>query len=175
MLAYFNKSRNEIVFMEENNKGVITVNNGVTYVKTNNVYQYTINSLGSNLKTDCSYHKCDNSINIPKGNYIIHINAKLFNNDITFLDKFDSIDDVVNNPYTINVNLNETTIDSMMLINTTDPLILYNYSTAISLQENSKLTITSNYSDMAIIKINVIVEEILGDIQEAIQKNCEQT
>ena len=151
MLAYFNKSRNEIVFMEENNKGVITVNNGVTYVKTNNVYQYNINSLGD-------------SINIPKGNYIIHINAKLFNNDITFLDKFNSIDDVVKNPYTIDVNLNGTKIDTMMLINTTDPLILYNYSTAISLHENSKLTITSNYSDMHVIKINVIVEEILGEI-----------
>lgn len=151
MLAYFNKSRNEIVFMEENNKGVITVNNGITYVKTNNVYQYNINSLGD-------------SINIPKGNYIIHINAKLFNNDITFLDKFDSIDDVVKNPYTIDVNINGTKIDTMMLINTTDPLILYNYSTAISLQENSKLTITSNYSDMHVIKINVIVEEILGEI-----------
>lgn len=151
MLAYFNKSRNEIVFMEENNKGVITVNNGVTYVKTNNVYQYNINTLGD-------------TINIPKGNYIIHINAKLFNNDITFLDKFDSIDDVVNNPYTIDVNLNGSKIDTMMLINTTDPLILYNYSTAISLQENSKLTITSNYSDMHVIKINIIVEEILGEI-----------
>ena len=154
MLAYFNKSRNEINFIEENNKGVITVNNGVTYVKTNNVYQYNIDSLDSN------------SINIPKGNYIIHINAKLFNNDITFLDKFDSIDDVINNPYTINVNLNEQTIDSMMLVNTTDPLILYNYSTAINLQEDSKLSITSNYSDMSIIKINVIVEEILGDVHE---------
>ena len=151
MLAYFNKSRNEIVFMEEQNRGVITVNNGVTYVKTNNVYQYTINSLGD-------------SINIPKGNYIIHISAKLFNNDITFLDNFDSIDEVLNNPFTIDVNLNEQTIDSMMLVNTTDPLILYNYSTAISLQENSKLSITSNYSDMTIIKINVIVEEILGEI-----------
>ena len=152
MLAYFNKSRNEIVFMEEQNSGIVTVNNGVTYVKTNNVFQYTIDSL-------------DKTINIPKGNYIIHINAKLFNNDITFLDKFDSIEEVVNNPFTIDVNLNGLTIDSMMLVNTTDPLILYNYSTAISLQENSKLSITSNYSDMTIIKINVIVEEILGDIQ----------
>ena len=151
MLAYFNKSRNEIIFMEENNKGVITVNKGVTYVKTNNVYQYNINTLGD-------------TINIPKGNYIIHINAKLFNNDITFLDKFDSIDEVINNPYTIDVNINESKIDTMMLINTTDPLILYNYSTAISLQENSKLTITSNYSDMHVIKINVFVEEILGEI-----------
>lgn len=151
MLAYFNKSRNEIVFMEENNRGVITVNNGTTIVKTNNVYQYTINSL-------------DSTINIPKGNYIIHINAKLFNNDITFLDKFDSIQEVVNNPYTIDVNLNGSTIDTMMLVNTTDPLIVYNYSTAISLQENSKLTITSNYSDMHVIKINVIVEEILGEV-----------
>lgn len=151
MLAYFNKSRNEIVFMEDNNKGIITVNNGVTYVKTNNVYQYNINTLGD-------------TINIPKGNYIVHINAKLFNNDITFLDKFNSIDDVVKNPYTIDVNLNGTKIDTMMLINTTDPLILYNYSTAISLQENSKLTITSNYSDMHVIKINLIVEEILGEI-----------
>lgn len=153
MLAYFNKSRNEIVFMEENNKGVITVNNGITYVKTNNVYQYNIDSL-------------DTTINIPKGNYIIHINAKLFNNDITFLDKFDSIDEVLNNPYTIDVNINGSTIDTMMIVNTTDPLILYNYSTAISLQENSKLTITSNYSDMNIIKINVIVEEILGEVNQ---------
>ena len=152
MLAYFNKSRNEINFMEEINRGIISVNNGIIYVKTNNVYQYNIDSLDSN------------SINIPKGNYIIHINAKLINNDITFLDKFNSIDDVINNPYTINVNLNEQTIDSMMLVNTTDPLILYNYSTPISLQENSKLTITSNYSDMSIIKIIVIVEEILGDV-----------
>lgn len=151
MLAYFDKSRNEILFMEDNNKGVLTVNNGITYVKTNNVYQYTINSLGD-------------SINIPKGNYIIHINAKLFNNDITFLDKFDSIEEVVNNPYTLDVNINEQTIDSMMLVNTTDPLILYNYSTAINLQENSKLTITSNYSDIRVIKINVIVEEILGEV-----------
>lgn len=153
MLAYFDKSRNEILFMEDNNKGVLTVNNGVTYVKTNNVYQYNIDSLNS-------------TINIPKGNYIIHINAKLFNNDITFLDKFDSIDEVVNNPYTLDVNINEQTIDTMMLVNTTDPLILYNYSTAISLQENSKLSITSNYSNISIIKINVIVEEILGSIME---------
>lgn len=152
MLAYFDKSRNEILFMEDNNKGVLTVNNGVTYVKTNNVYQYTLNSLGD-------------SINIPKGNYIIHINAKLFNNDITYLDKFDSIDEVVNNPFTIDVNLNGSTIDTMMLVNTTDPLILYNYSTAISLQENSKLTLTSNYSNMTIIKINVIVEELLGSVK----------
>ena len=151
MLAYFNKSRNEINFIEENNKGIITVNNGVTYIKTNNVYQYNIDSL-------------DKTINIPKGNYIIHINAKLFNNDITFLDKFDSIDEVVNNPYTIDVSINNQTIDTMILVNTTDPLILYNYSTAISLQENSKLTFTSNYSDMTVIKINVIVEEILGSI-----------
>ena len=151
MLAYFNKSRNEIVFMEENNKGVITVNDGVTYVKTNNVYQYNIDSL-------------DKTINIPKGNYIIHINAKLFNNDITFLDKFNSFDEVLNNPYKIDVNINEETIDTIMLVNTTDPLILYNYSTAISLQENSKLTITSNYSDIRVIKINVIVEELLGSV-----------
>ena len=153
MLAYFNKSRNEIVFMEENNRGVITVNNGTTIVKTNNVYQYTINSLGD-------------SINIPKGNYIIHINAKLFNNDITYLDKFDSIDEVVNNPFTIDVNLNGSTIDTMMLVNTTDPLIVYNYTTAISLQENAKLSITSNYNDLQVIKINIVLEEILGSIME---------
>ena len=151
MLAYFDKSRNEILFMENTKKGVITVNDGVTYIKTNNVYQYTINSL-------------EDTINIPKGNYIIHINAKLFNNDITFLDKFDSIDEVLNNPYKIDVNINEETIDTIMLVNTTDPLILYNYSTAISLQENSKLTITSNYSDIRVIKINVIVEELLGSV-----------
>lgn len=154
MLAYFNKYRNEILFMDESNHGVVTVNNGTTFVKTNNVLQFTFDSL-------------DNStINIPKGNYIVHINAKFFNNDITFLDKYESLEEVLNNPYKIDVFLNDSSIDSMMIVNTTDPLILYNYSTAISLQENSKLSITSNYSDIHVIKIHVILEEILGEVKE---------
>ena len=61
MLAYFNKYRNEINFMDENNKGVVCVNDGTVFVKTNNVLHFNFDSL-------------DNStINIPKGNYIAHI------------------------------------------------------------------------------------------------------
>lgn len=152
MLAYFNKYRNEINFMDENNKGVVCVNNGTVFVKTNNVLHFNFDSL-------------DNStINIPKGNYIAHIHTQFLNNDICFLDKFNSIDEVLNNPYKINVIINDTTIDSMLLLSTTDPLIVYNTSIPISVNENAKFTISSNYDNMQVIKIHIILEEILGNV-----------
>ena len=152
MLAYFNKYRNEILFMDENNKGVVCVNDGTVFVKTNNVLHFNFDSL-------------DNStINIPKGNYIAHIHTQLLNNDICFLDKFNSIEEVLSSPYTIDVNLNDTNVDSMMLLSTTDPLIVYNTSIPISVNENAKLTISSNYDNMQVIKIHIILEEILGNV-----------
>ena len=152
MLAYFNKYRNEINFMDENNKGVVCVNDGTVFVKTNNVLHFNFDSL-------------DNStINIPKGNYIAHIHTQFLNNDICFLDKFNSIDEVLSNPYKINVNINDTTIDSMLLLSTTDPLIVYNTSIPISVNENAKLTISSNYDNIQVIKIHIILEEILGNV-----------
>ena len=152
MLAYFNKYRNEINFMDENNKGVVCVNDDTVFVKTNNVLHFNFDSL-------------DNStINIPKGNYIAHIHTQFLNNDICFLDKFNSIDEVLNNPYKINVIINDTTIDSMLLLSTTDPLIVYNTSIPISVNENAKLTISSNYDNMQVIKIHIILEEILGNV-----------
>ena len=152
MLAYFNKYRNEINFMDENNKGVVCVNDSTVFVKTNNVLHFNFNSV-------------DNStINIPKGNYIAHIHTQFLNNDICFLDKFNSIDEVLNNPYKINVNINDTTVDSMLLLSNTDPLIIYNTSIPISVNENTKLTISSNYDNMQVIKIHIILEEILGNV-----------
>ena len=152
MLAYFNKYRNEINFLDENNKGVVCVNDGTVFVKTNNVLHFNFDSL-------------DNStINIPKGNYIAHIHTQFLNNDICFLDKFNSIDDVLNTPYKINVNINDNTIDSMLLLSTTAPLIIYNTSIPISVNENAKLTISSNYDNMRVIKIHIILEEILGNV-----------
>ena len=152
MLAYFNKYRNEINFMDENNKGVVCVNDSTVFVKTNNVLHFNFDSL-------------DNStINIPKGNYIAHIHTQFLNNDICFLDKFNSIEEVLSSPYTIDVSLNDTTIDSMLLLSTTDPLIVYNTSIPISVNENAKLTISSNYDNMQVIKIHIILEEILGNV-----------
>ena len=152
MLAYFNKYRNEINFMDEKNKGIVCVNDSTVFVKTNNVLHFNFDSL-------------DNStINIPKGNYIAHIHTQFLNNDICFLDKFNSIDEVLNNPYKINVIINDTTIDSMLLLSTTDPLIVYNTSIPISVNENTKLTISSNYDNMQVIKIHIILEEILGNV-----------
>ena len=138
--------------MDENNKGVVCVNDSTVFVKTNNVLHFNFDSL-------------DNStINIPKGNYIAHIHTQFLNNDICFLDKFNSIDEVLNNPYKINVIINDTTIDSMLLLSTTDPLIVYNTSIPISVNENAKLTISSNYDNMQVIKIHIILEEILGNV-----------
>lgn len=152
MLAYFNKYRNEINFMDENNKGVVCVNDSTVFVKTNNVLHFNFDSLNNS------------TINIPKGNYIAHIHTQFLNNDICFLDKFNSIDDVLNNPYKINVIINDTTIDSMLLLSTTDPLIVYNTSIPISVNENAKFTISSNYDNMQVIKIHIILEEILGNV-----------
>lgn len=154
MLAYFNKYRNEINFLDDNKQGVVTVNNGTTIVKTNNVLQFSFDSL-----SDCT-------INIPKGNYIIHINSKFLNNDITFLDKFESLQEVLENPYKINLNINDSCLDSLMLVNSTDPLIIYNYTTAINVIDSSKLSITSNYNDLQVININIVLEEICGDVRK---------
>lgn len=156
MLAYFNKYRNEINFLDDNKQGVVTVNNGTTIVKTNNVLQFSFDK--NSTLSDCV-------INIPKGNYIIHINSKFLNNDITFLDKFESLQEVLDNPYKINLNINDSCLDSLMLVNTTDPLIIYNYTTAINCSENVKLSITSNYNDLQVININIVLEEILGDVK----------
>ena len=152
MLAYFNKYRNEINFLNENNKGVVCVNDSTVFVKTNNVLHFHFDSL-------------DNStINIPKGNYIAHIHTQLLNNDLCFLDKFNSIEEVLSSPYTIDVSLNDTNVDSMLLLSTTDPLIVYNTSIPISVNENAKLTISTNYNNMQVIKIHIILEEILGNV-----------
>ena len=165
MLAYFNKYRNEINFLDDNKQGVVTVNNGTTIVKTNNVLQFTFDK--NSTLSDCV-------INIPKGNYIIHINSKFLNNDITFLDKFESLQEVLENPYKINLNINDTSIDSLMLVNSTDPLIIYNYTftcsvhctTAINSTDSVKLSITSNYNDLQVININIVLEEITGTVIE---------
>lgn len=154
MLAYFNKYRNEINFLDDNKQGVITVNNGTTIVKTNNVLQFSFTSL-----SDCV-------INIPKGNYIVHINSKFLNNDITFLDKFESLQEVLENPYKIDINLNSSSIDSLLLVNTTDPLIIYNCTTAINVSDITKLSITSNYNDLQVININIVLEELLGEVKQ---------
>lgn len=157
MLAYFNKYRNEINFLDDNKQGVVTVNNGTTIVKTNNVLQFSFDK--NSTLSDCV-------INIPKGNYIIHINSKFLNNDITFLDKFESFQEVLDNPYKINLNINDSCLDSLMLVNSTDPLIVYNYTTAINVIDSTKLSITSNYNDLQVIKINIVLEEITGTVIE---------
>ena len=152
MLAYFNKYRNEINFMDENNKGVVCVNDSTVFVKTNNVLYFNFDTL-------------DNvTIKIPKGNYIAHIHTQLLKNDLCFLDKFNSIEEVLSSPSTIDVTLNDTNVDSMLLLSTTDPLIVYNTSIPISVNENAKLTISSNYDNMQVIKIHIILEEILGNV-----------
>lgn len=157
MLAYFNKYRNEINFLDDNKQGVVTVNNGTTIVKTNNVLQFSFDN--TSTLSDCV-------INIPKGNYIIHINSKFLNNDITFLDKFESLQEVLENPYKINLNINDSCLDSLLLVNTTDPLIIYNYTTAINSTDSVKLSITSNYNDLQVININIVIEEITGTVIE---------
>ena len=52
----------------------------------------------------------------------------------------------------------------MLLLSTTDPLIVYHTSIPISVNENAKLTISSNYDNMQVIKIHIILEEILGNV-----------
>ena len=115
MFAFYNPNSKNINFIESNQSGVITTNHGVPIVKTNNVIVYDIRNIDQLIELDNPFKSA-----------IVHINAQFINKDITFLDKFESLEEVLNNPYTLDLIINDQIVNSMMLTDSTNPLIVYN-------------------------------------------------
>ena len=97
MFAFYNPNSKSINFIEANQSGFITTNHGIPIVKTNNVIVQDIRNI-------------DQLIELDSVNAIVHINARFINNDITFLDLFESLKEVLNNPYTIDLIINDQSV-----------------------------------------------------------------
>ena len=152
MFAFYNPNSKNINFIESNQSGVITTNHGVPIVKTNNVIVYDIKNIDQLIE-----------LNNPFKSAIVHINAQFINKDITFLDKFESLEEVLNNPYTIDLIINDQIVNSMMLTDSTNPLIVYN--TCYAVNDCKSIRISSNYENLNVIKIQIIVEELLCNVK----------
>ena len=151
MFAFYNPNSKNINFIESNQSGVITTNHGVPIVKTNNVIVYDIRNIDQLIELDNPFKSA-----------IVHINAQFINKDITFLDKFESLEEVLNNPYTLDLIINDQIVNSMMLTDTTNPLIVYNICYAVNDCKSIKLS--TNYENLDVIKIQIVVEEITGNV-----------
>ena len=152
MFAFYNPNSKNINFIESNQSGVITTNHGIPIVKTNNVIVYdSVNTLDQLIELN-NYTNC-----------IVHINAQFINRDITFLDKYESLEEVLNNPYTIDLIINDQIVNSMMLTDSTNPLIVYN--TCYAANDCKSIRISSNYENLDVIKIQIIVEELLCSVK----------
>ena len=151
MFAFYNPNSKNINFIESNQSGVITTNHGVPIVKTNNVIVYDIKNIDQLIE-----------LNNPFKSAIVHINAQFINKDITFLDKFESLEEVLNNPYTLDLIINDQIVNSMMLTDSTNPLIVYN--TCYAVNDCKSIRISSNYENLDVIKIQIIVEELLCEV-----------
>ena len=151
MFAFYNPNSKNINFIESNKSGVITTNHGVPIVKTNNVIVYDIKNIDQLIELDKPFKSA-----------IVHINAQFINKDITFLDKFESLEEVLNNPYTLDLIINDQIVNSMMLTDSTNPLIVYN--TCYAVNDCKSIKISSNYENLDVIKIQIIVEEITGTV-----------
>ena len=152
MFAFYNPNSKNINFIEGNQSGVITTNHGIPIVKSNNVIVYdSVNSFDQLIELN-NYTNC-----------IVHINAQFINKDITFLDKFESLEEVLNNPYTIDLIINDQIVNSMMLSDSTNPLIVYN--TCYAVHDCKSIKISSNYENLDVIKIQIIVEELLCSVK----------
>ena len=152
MFAFYNPNSKNINFIESNQSGVITTNHGVPIVKTNNVIVYDIRNIDQLIELDNPFKSA-----------IVHINAQFINKDITFLDKFESLEEVLNNPYTLDLIINDQIVNSMMLTDSTNPLIVYN--TCYAVNDCKSIRISSNYENLDVIKIQIIVEELLCSVK----------
>ena len=152
MFAFYNPNSKNINFIESNQSGVITTNHGVPIVKTNNVIVYDIRNIDQLIELDKPFKSA-----------IVHINAQFINKDITFLDKFESLEEVLNNPYTLDLIINDQIVNSMMLTDSTNPLIVYN--TCYAVNDCKSIRISSNYENLDVIKIQIIVEELLSSVK----------
>ena len=90
-IAYYDTTNKEIRYVDPSQNGIVTINNESVIVKTNDCYTEYISATNE-------FKKHEISLDFDK-RYIIHVSGYFVNNDITFLDKFDSIEQVLEDPY----------------------------------------------------------------------------
>ena len=150
MFAFYNPISKNINFIEGNQSGVITTNHGIPIVKSNNVIVYDIKNIVQLIELD-NYTNC-----------IVHINAQFINKDISFLDTFESLEEVLKNPNHIDLIINDQSVNSMLLTDTTNPLIIYN--TCYAINDCKSIKLSSNYDNLDVIRIQIVVEELTGTV-----------
>ena len=151
-LAYWNKNKKELNYLNTNDQGFVTVNNENIIVKTNECYTEYI-------PPTSSFNGHEIELNSDK-RYIIHITGCLINNDITFIDDFATIEQYIQNPYYIDVFTDNTHVYRHLLLDTCNALIPLNVT--FNTSNSSLLQISTNYSNMSVINNGLVVciEEI---------------
>lgn len=157
-IAYYDTTNKEIRYIDPSQNGIVTINNESVIVKTNDCYTEYIPATSS-------FNKYDHQLDIDK-RYIIHISGYFVNNDITFLDKFESIEQVIQDPYYIdiesynNYTTTSTSVYRQLLLDTCNSLIYVNVT--FNVDNITGINIHTNYDNLSVLDKSLIicVEEI---------------
>lgn len=157
-IAYYDTTNKEIRYVDPSQNGIVTINNESVIVKTNDCYTEYIPATNT-------FKKYDHQLDIDK-RYIIHISGYFVNNDITFLDKFESIEQVIQDPYYIdiesynNYTTTSTSVYRQLLLDTCNSLIYVNVT--FNVDNITGINIHTNYDNLSVLDKSLIicVEEI---------------
>lgn len=157
-IAYYDTTNKEIRYVDPSQNGIVTINNESVIVKTNDCYTEYIPATSA-------FNKYDHQLDIDK-RYIIHISGYFVNNDITFLDKFESIEQVIQDPYYIdiesynNYTTTSTSVYRQLLLDTCNSLIYVNVT--FNADNITGINIHTNYDNLSVLDKSLIicVEEV---------------
>lgn len=157
-IAYYDTTNKEIRYIDPSQNGIVTINNESVIVKTNDCYTEYIPATSS-------FNQYDHQLDKNK-RYIIHISGYFVNNDITFLDKFESIEQVIQDPYYIdiesynNYTTTSTSVYRQLLLDTCNSLIYVNVT--FNVDNITGINIHTNYDNLSVLDKSLIicVEEI---------------
>ena len=157
-IAYYDTTNKEIRYVDPSQNGIVTINNESVIVKTNDCYTEYIPATSL-------FNQYDHQLDKNK-RYIIHISGYFVNNDITFLDKFDSIEQVIQDPYYIdiesynNYTTTSTSVYRQLLLDTCNSLIYVNVT--FNVDNITGINIHTNYDNLSVLDKSLIicVEEI---------------
>ena len=142
-------------------RAVDTSASGIVY---KNADQIIVKSNG--IINTYTYTSFDNEINLNPGKYIIHGTIKAINTDLCFLDHFNNIEEVFQQPYLIQtlIHLSDPTdlidVDTTILLDTANPLIKFSFCRYIEVDEACKMVTNTNYNGLSNVCIDMIVESV---------------
>ncbi len=102
-LIYINNNE-KLRVLNDTQNGLIRYEDGNLIKDTMTANVYTVDSSVKVLSKG-EYHilKYNDSYNLPAGKYILFVNICLINNDIEFMDKYDTLDEYLESPYKISL------------------------------------------------------------------------